>query len=203
MPVALLARELSDYWPYLPGMDWQKPIMSIRNVAYIGLRSVDRYERLIIEKLGITAYGMEDVEKYGINTVLNMVFDKLDPDRTKLIHVSFDIDALDTLEAPSTGTSGKKIIIELTINTQCILVRGGLTLREGVHIMEYVYRTGRLSAMDLVEVNPSIGTERDVSNTVEAAVHVILAAFGYNRRGQKPTTPLELPLQTFHTKQSE
>lgn len=26
MPVALLARELSDYWPYLPGMDWQKPV---------------------------------------------------------------------------------------------------------------------------------------------------------------------------------
>ena len=25
MPVALLAKELSDYWPYLPGMDWQQP----------------------------------------------------------------------------------------------------------------------------------------------------------------------------------
>lgn len=36
MPMALLASELSDYWPYLPGMDWQKPIISIKNVAYIG-----------------------------------------------------------------------------------------------------------------------------------------------------------------------
>ena len=26
MPVALLAKELSDYWPYLPGMDWQMPM---------------------------------------------------------------------------------------------------------------------------------------------------------------------------------
>ena len=26
MPVALLAKELSDYWPYIPGMDWQKPM---------------------------------------------------------------------------------------------------------------------------------------------------------------------------------
>ena len=25
MPVALLAKDLSDYWPYLPGMDWQVP----------------------------------------------------------------------------------------------------------------------------------------------------------------------------------
>lgn len=39
--------------------------LSIRNVAYIGLRSIDRYERLVIEKFGITAYGMEDIERYG------------------------------------------------------------------------------------------------------------------------------------------
>ena len=39
--------------------------LSIRNVAYIGLRSVDRYERLVLEKFGITAFGMEDVERYG------------------------------------------------------------------------------------------------------------------------------------------
>jgi len=66
MPVALLAKELSDYWPYLPGMDWQIPRyflifplkkinymdfnknclsrISIKNIAYIGLRSVDDYE---------------------------------------------------------------------------------------------------------------------------------------------------------------
>lgn len=52
MPLALLAKELSDYWPYLPGMDWQQPVISLRNIAYIGLRSVDPYERLIIDKLG-------------------------------------------------------------------------------------------------------------------------------------------------------
>lgn len=25
MPVALLVKELADYWPYLPTMDWQVP----------------------------------------------------------------------------------------------------------------------------------------------------------------------------------
>ena len=58
MPVALLAKELSDYWPYLPGMDWQKPNIPIRNFGYIGLRSVDDFERLIINKFKIPAYGM-------------------------------------------------------------------------------------------------------------------------------------------------
>jgi len=44
--------------------------LSIRNVAYIGLRSIDRYERLVIEKFGITAFGMEDIERYGLNVKL-------------------------------------------------------------------------------------------------------------------------------------
>ncbi|XP_078040453.1 arginase [Augochlora pura] len=182
MPVALLTSELSDYWPHLPGMDWQQPMLSIRNVAYIGLRSVDRYERLVIEKFGITAFGMEDVERYGIHDVVNMAIKKIDPHDSKSLHVSFDIDSLDPLEAPSTGT----------------LVRGGLSLREAVHLMEELYRTRRLNAVDLVEVNPQIGNPRDVNLTVEAALHVIQASFGYTRRGLKvPEGVTDMPLQTF------
>ncbi|CAG9771407.1 unnamed protein product [Ceutorhynchus assimilis] len=181
MPLALLAKELSDYWPYLPGMDWQKPIISLRNVAYIGLRSVDSYERLVIDKLGINAFGMEDIENYGISTVIDMALNRIDPDKDKSIHVSFDIDALDSLEAPSTGTS----------------VRGGMTLREGIHLMEIIYRTGRLGAFDLVEVNPSLGSEQDVKRTVDAAIHIIAAGLGHSRRGLRPKNIETLPLQTF------
>ncbi|KAK2580476.1 hypothetical protein KPH14_006216 [Odynerus spinipes] len=182
MPVALLTSELSDYWPHLPGMDWQQPMLSIRNVAYVGLRSVDRYERLVIEKFGITAYGMEDVERYGIHDIISMAIDKIDPDGVKSLHVSFDIDSLDPLEAPSTGTP----------------VRGGLSLREAIHIMEEVHRTHRLNAIDLVEVNPRIGNERDIKLTIEAAIYIIQAALGYTRRGLKvPKGITDMPLQTF------
>ncbi|XP_043497443.1 arginase, hepatic isoform X1 [Polistes fuscatus] len=211
MPVALLTTELSDYWPHLPGMDWQKPMLvlyiisltsliyvlfcericrrciytyrlSIRNVAYIGLRSVDRYERLVIEKFGIPAFGMEDVERFGIHNTISMALDKIDPDGVKSLHVSFDIDSLDPLEAPSTGTA----------------VRGGLSLREAIHMMEEIHRTRRLNAIDLVEVNPHIGDQRDVRLTVEAAIFIIQAALGYTRRGLKvPEGVTDMPLQTF------
>ncbi|KYM76674.1 Arginase-1 [Atta colombica] len=183
MPVALLTSELADYWPYLPGMDWQMPILSIRNVAYIGLRSIDRYERLIIEKFGITAYGMEDIERYGIHDVIHMALNKIDCHNSKSLHVSFDIDALDPLEAPSTG----------------VPVRGGLSLREAIHLMEEISRTHRLNAIDLVEVNPQIGNKQDVKMTVQAAIYIIQAALGYSRRGLKvPEGITDMPLQTFH-----
>lgn len=56
---------------------------------------------------------MEDIENYGISTIVDMALNKIDPEKEKSIHVSFDIDSLDSLEAPSTGTAGK--IIKLTI----------------------------------------------------------------------------------------
>jgi arginase len=66
-------------------------------------------------------------------------------------------------------------------------------LREGVHIMETVFASGTLGAMDLVEVNPAIGTDRDVKVTVEAARQVVRAGFGYKRRGMKPLLAQEIP----------
>ncbi|XP_055595716.1 arginase, hepatic [Uranotaenia lowii] len=167
MPVALLAKELADYWPYLPGMDWQEPIISIKNVVYIGLRAVDPYERMIIEKFGIHAFGMREVEQYGIREVMKMALERIDPEGKKSLHVSYDIDSLDVLEAPSTGTG----------------MRGGLTLREGIYIMEEAYNTGRLAAVDLVEVNPAIGTPEDVRKTLDAAIHLLVAACGHSRKG--------------------
>ena len=79
-------------------------------------------------------------------------------------------------------------------------MRGGLTLREGIYLMEQIYSTGRLKAMDLVEVNPLIGTERDVNHTVDAAFTILKAGLGYNRRGVLVEGVDDLPLQTFHKK---
>ncbi|XP_026323390.1 arginase, hepatic isoform X2 [Hyposmocoma kahamanoa] len=180
MPVALLVKELADYWPYLPTMDWQIPKFSIKNLGYVGLRSVDKYERLAIEKYNVPAFAMEDVEKHGIAGSLNHILQKLDPKGEKPIHLSFDIDSLDALEAPSTGTA----------------VRGGLTLREGINLMEMIYSTGRLRAIDLVEINPAIGTESDRRRTIEAGIVILKAALGAHRRGTAPRDVLDLPLQT-------
>lgn len=177
MPVALLAKELADYWPYLPGMDWQMPRLSIRNIAFIGLRDLDVYERLVIDKWGVAAFGMEDVQRVGAIESLRLALSRIDPRRRRSLHLSFDIDSLDPLEAPSTGYA----------------VRGGLTLREGLSIVEEAVRTGRLAAVDIVEYNPSIGDERDSRRTAEAAIAVCRAASGHSRAGTLPPHD-DLPL---------
>ena len=77
------------------------------------------------------------------------------------IHISFDIDGLDSNEAPSTGTP----------------VSEGLTLEEGKYICTTVKMTKRLVGLDLVEVNPCLGGNyEDVMKTVFAAREIIKSA---------------------------
>lgn len=100
---------------------------------------------------------------HGIGRVMEMALAHIGADTP--IHLSFDVDALDPMWAPSTGTP----------------VRGGLTLREGDYIAECVHETGNLVAMDLVEVNPQlVAGDNDVgaSETVRAGCSLVRCALG-------------------------
>lgn len=57
-------------------------------------------------------------------------------------------------------------------------VPGGLSLREGAFLVEEVYRTGCLSSLDLVEVNPKLGDKSDVETTLNSAMLIIKSALG-------------------------
>ena len=135
-------------------------------VGYIGLRDVEPIEKEILSKLKIypnAAASAIDVARDGIVSSLRRVLHSIDPFNARLIHLSFDIDALDLLEAPATGTS----------------VHAGLSLREGIIICEELYNTGRLVSMDLVEVNPSLACDqRELDRTKSAAQAIILSALG-------------------------
>lgn len=167
MPVSLLVKELRPKWPTIPELEWCRAELSLSNFCWIGLRSIDYFERVMMEENGINYFDMRDIEKMGIEKVIQRALETLNPSGEKKLHVSFDIDALDPLYPNSTGTP----------------VMGGLTLREGVFIMEEAYNTGALSSIDLVEVNPCLGDARDVKTTVNSAKLIIQAAVGNNRSG--------------------
>lgn len=158
---------------------WLKPehMLSTKKLVYIGLRDIDRGEKKLLREHGIKAFSMHDVDRqafnpaqidrfrtlithrHGIGKVMDMALAWIGSDTP--IHLSFDIDALDPMWAPSTGTA----------------VRGGLTLREGDFIAECVAETGSLIALDLVEVNPSLD-EVGASDTIRAGNSIIRCALG-------------------------
>jgi len=145
-----------------PALSWLKPWLKPDRIAYIGLRDVDAGERKILADLGIKAYGMSEVDQHGIQEVLRMACAAIDPGKNRPLHLSFDIDSLDPVYTPSTGTP----------------VPGGLTLREGRYIVETLFKSKRMVSMDLVEVNPALGDERDKRATVSSALQIAAFAFG-------------------------
>jgi len=131
-------------------------------LVYIGLRDIDAGEKKILRDHGIKAFSMHEVDKYGIANVVEMAVQHVSPNRSRPIHLSFDVDALDPSVAPSTGTP----------------VRGGLTFREGHYICEAIYETGCLVAMDLMEVNPTLEDDQSVFQTVTIGCSLVRCALG-------------------------
>ncbi|XP_062945065.1 arginase-2, mitochondrial [Cynocephalus volans] len=165
--VSFLLRELQDKVPQLPGFSWITPCISSPSIVYIGLRDVDPPEHFILKNYDIQYFSMRDIDRLGIQKVMEQTFDLLIGKRQRPIHLSFDIDAFDPTLAPATGTP----------------VVGGLTYREGMYITEEIHNTGLLSALDLVEVNPQATSEEEAKATASLAVDVIASSFGQTREG--------------------
>merc|ERR1711966_384828 len=124
------------------GMEWLTPCLNARDIVYVGLRDIDKSEKIVLRNHGIKCFTMHDVDHYGIGSVMKMAMDHVNPYRNRPIHVSYDIDSGDPAVCPSTGTR----------------VPGGLTFRELHYVSEALYASGLVRSMDLVEVNPSIGS---------------------------------------------
>ncbi|KAG6101658.1 A-agglutinin attachment subunit precursor [Claviceps sp. LM220 group G6] len=161
MPVAFASGLAKSDEEEFFGWITEDMLLNVKKLVYIGLRDVDTAEKRILRENNIKAFSMFDVDRYGIGRVVEMALAYIGADTP--IHLSFDVDALDPMWAPSTGTP----------------VRGGLTLREGDYICEAVHQTGSLVAIDLVEVNPSLAsTEAGAQETVRAGCSIVRCALG-------------------------
>jgi len=130
------------------GIDAQGPLPEER-LALIGLRDLDEEERLLLKKSKIACYTMQDVDRHGMAKVMEMALERVDPKKSRNLHLSFDVDGCDPSVAPGTGTCA----------------RGGISYRETHYICERLAETGRLTSMDLVEINPLLDTEEAEADT--------------------------------------
>jgi len=130
-----------------PGFEWfpETAVLQESRFAFIGLRDIDPLEGEMLKKSGVHIFTMREVDKLGIATVIKNALNAIDPNRIRPLHLSVDIDAVDPLYAPGTGTCA----------------RGGLTYREIHYICEEMALTNRLVSMDLVEVNPALEPTQD------------------------------------------
>lgn len=145
MPVASLLGLMN---PLVP----RKVKLLPQQITYIGLRDVDQAEEVFLKKHSISVYRMTDINKKGIETITKEIKQKV---QGKKIHMSVDIDALDPAYAPSTGTP----------------VHGGMKVTEVTHLIKEL--SNKLCSLDLVEVNPSIGSKKGVDTTLDSAAEIL------------------------------
>ncbi len=128
------------------------------NVCILGLRSVDRDERALLKREGVTVHDMRDIDEHGIARLLSAFLDRVEA-ANGLLHVSLDVDFIEPAIAPAVGTT----------------VPGGATFREAHLAMEMLHESGLVSSLDLVELNPFLD---DRGMTARLMVDLAASMFG-------------------------
>lgn len=100
--------------PSLPGRVCQAHVAVLTHSSTdIGLRDIDLAERVMLRQLGITAFTMREVDKFGIAKVMELALAQLVNSFDAALHISFDIDALCPTWAPSTGRLSSSLADQL------------------------------------------------------------------------------------------
>ncbi|KAF2165353.1 hypothetical protein M409DRAFT_24202 [Zasmidium cellare ATCC 36951] len=159
MPLAFASGLAEGVAPF----DWIRADhwIDLSRLVYIALRDVDEEERKTVASHGIKVFDMEDIARLGIQKVMELVLQHIGD--ASAIHLSFDIDSLDPKYAPCTGFP----------------VEGGLSLSDSCYIGRCLHKSGRLVAMDLVEINPLLESD-GLQQTLGSAQLIVSHALGFN-----------------------
>jgi len=134
------------------------PAVSAKHTVLVGIRNLDEVEKKIVRASKVTAFTMKEVDRLGIAEVMERAI-AIATRGTGGFHVSYDLDVCDPTVAPGVGTP----------------VKGGLSYREAHVVMEIVAESGKMTSLDLVEVNPTL----DIRNTTaELGTELALSALG-------------------------
>ncbi len=134
------------------------PTVLPQHTVLLGVRNLDEREKVLVRDSGVRVFTMKDIDRVGVAAIATEALQAV-TDGTAGIHVSFDLDVCDPAIAPGVGTP----------------VKGGLNYREAHLLMEMIAESGRLMALDLVEVNPTL----DIRNTTaELGTELALSALG-------------------------
>ncbi len=109
-----------------------------KNIALLGIRSLDGLEKVNCKNSGINYFTMRDIDEQGLPAIMKKAI-AIACDGTEGIYVSFDIDGVDPSAAPGVSTP----------------VTGGLSYREAHLVLELIADTKKLIGLELVEYNPT------------------------------------------------
>lgn len=157
MSLAFLLHAAQD-----PAFAWLTHRLKPQNLILFGARDLDPGEEDLIQRLGIQHYSSTAINQVGARDLLEIALAKADPRGEKPIHLSFDVDFFDAGDIAATGTR----VLEGPRQEEVFLMGGALA------------ETGRLRSMDIVELNPDLGSAAAVKASGQLVLDFLTCTLG-------------------------
>lgn len=155
MPLSILLNVHDIATKHFP---WLRQKLSARKLIYVGVRDLDPFEKEIVRQLGIQTYTTSDIREAGMEDIARRILSKVG---SGPLHVSFDIDSLSPDIAPATG----------------VPVQDGLNVQDVEILGRTLSRHRQLCSVDVVEINPFLGSAEEVFQTYFAAMDFLMSLF--------------------------
>ncbi len=132
-----IAPDTQKYWEAMKNIGVDGAKVKAQDIVYFGVRDTEEPEDKQIEKLGIKNYMVHEVRYRGLAICVQEALEKLH--HCDHIYISFDVDSMDCdLISYGTGTPVAK----------------GFDQYEIIEIINQITESGKVAAIEFVEVNP-------------------------------------------------
>ena len=144
---------------FLTGLDFNdkfcflKNKLNFNNILYVGLRHLDDHEKKIIETCNIQCITSEDINN-NFKLAKGKVHKFLYGHR---FHVSLDVDSVDPLFIPSTGTP----------------VKNGIMISQICDLIQDLKKNKNMINMDICELNLELGSEDDKKTSLKNTLKIL------------------------------
>lgn len=159
MPLAALLGHGPNALTQLSG---ESPALAPKNVVIFGVREVDAAEDLLVHRSGVRVFKRAEIARRGVDACLAETLDLL-RGASAGIHLSFDLDACNPIWARGMTTPAHE----------------GLDCDEALAICDQLGRSGLLSSMEFVELNPFTDTENRMG---QLTLRLVESALGSTAR---------------------
>ena len=151
------------YWEKLKEMSSNN--LHPDNLVFVGVRDTEEPEDVLMEKLSIKNFLVEEVKQEGGEMIAKKTLDILQG--CDMLYVSFDVDSMDPDETSyGTGTP----------------VKNGIPVKEVMAFFEEICKSPKLVCFETVEVNPTLDNKKNAMAEVTISIIDKVSKTIFNRK---------------------
>jgi arginase len=133
--------ETVEYWEKLKNLGGISPKIEYNDLVFIALRDFEPQEDYLLKKNKVRIFNLPEIRKKAVERIAIEALNYLD--HCDYIHVSFDVDSMDSRISSGTGTPAPN----------------GISEKEAGNLIYYLMRSKKIVCFEMVEINPTLDKE--------------------------------------------